>query len=353
MQIERRSARPTSASSVEPTPAPTPAPRVRINTDDDAPVRRPSTARCAPRLSTVTKKKNSFAEFLHKKAEQKRLEDFQRKQEDVVQPEQAPVVIVKNTTKAQKLVVRDLEEVRRIFNTFDADQSGAIEPAEFLPLLSRLMGQPQSEMDKAVVWQCWESMDEDGSGQITFDEFEKWYCDTFGCSPKDHTEDFTADQVPMEQKEIRLIAKTLGLDNVQTEELWKKFKALDADNSGSLEFEEFKVLMNQKMSEASKGKKSKDDCTQVGDRMMKQFWADIDADKSGNVTFAEFATWYVKMFVNGAGGDPLESYYDLVGRNHREIQIDRMNGNGRRSSTRTKAKAFWRDEADDGADKLE
>jgi Ca2+-binding EF-hand superfamily protein len=245
------------------------------------------------------------------------------------------------------MVVRDLEEVRRIFNTFDADQSGAIEPAEFLPLLSRLMRQPQSEMDKAVVWQCWESMDEDGSGQITFDEFEKWYCETFGCEPTDHTEDFSADLVPVEQKEIRQIAKKLGLDNVQTEELWKKFKALDEDNSGSLEFEEFKVLMNQKINPG----KSKDDCTQVSEKMMKQFWADIDSDKSGAVTFSEFATWYVKMFMNGAGSDPLESYYDLVGRNHNAIVLDRMRGNKRAS--RAGPKAFWRDEADDGADKLE
>ncbi|CAK0889903.1 unnamed protein product, partial [Prorocentrum cordatum] len=190
-------------SSTSEASEPMPTPRVRIHTDGDsrrdsgrrssggssAPPgerRRPSTARATLRLQ-AKKKKSSFAEFLDRRAQQQRLEDLQRLQEVVAEPEQAPIVIVKNTTKAQKMVVRDLEEVRRIFNTFDADQSGAIEPAEFLPLLSRLMRQPQSEMDKAVVWQCWEGMDEDGSGQITFDEFEKWYCDTFGCSPTDHT----------------------------------------------------------------------------------------------------------------------------------------------------------------------
>ncbi|CAK0856121.1 unnamed protein product [Prorocentrum cordatum] len=65
----------------------------------------------------------------------------------------------------------------------------------------------------------------------------------------------------------------------------------------------------------------------------------------------DVASRYVKMFMNGVGSDPLESYYDLVGRNHREILVDRMNG--RKRSTRSGAKAFWRDEAEDGAGKLE
>merc|ERR1712083_765335 len=79
------------------------------------------------------KKESTFDQWLKRKTVQEK--DLKRQLENVQQPEAGAPNIVKSTKKSQKLVVRDLEEVRRIFNSFDEDKSGAIEPPEFLPLL--------------------------------------------------------------------------------------------------------------------------------------------------------------------------------------------------------------------------
>merc|ERR1719191_1781825 len=84
-----------------------------------------------------------------------------------------------NKPSKRKTIVKDVAEIRRLFNQFDTDESGSIEPREFLPLLSTLLKRPKSEMDAREVWQHWDSVDTDGSGSITFDEFSTWYCNTF------------------------------------------------------------------------------------------------------------------------------------------------------------------------------
>eukprot|EP00971_Amphidinium_carterae_P224623 4456100-Amphidinium_carterae.1 len=65
-------------------------------------------------------------------------------------PEEADQLLAETAPRkshASHLAVKDIEEVRRLFQEFDVDSSGYIDRREFVPLLSKLMRQPISEMN--------------------------------------------------------------------------------------------------------------------------------------------------------------------------------------------------------------
>lgn len=222
-------------------------------------------------------------------------------------------MLARGSKKAARRVVRDITEVRRIFNYFDSDGSGTIEPAEFVPMLSRLMRQPASEMDMSEVWKSWEIVDSDGSGYITFDEFHSWYCDTFGIDGMpDFTDFINKDIVPESEKAIREVAKKLGEDSCQVEKMWKEFHKLDGDGSGVLEYPEFEKLMSHTL---APGERNPD----IPKKVLHMFWLDIDSDCSGGITFEEFATWYNKFFQGSM--TPMEQYYHTVGAGFRRVSL--------------------------------
>eukprot|EP00747_Dinoflagellata_sp_TGD_P078517 gnl/TRDRNA2_/TRDRNA2_160104_c3_seq1.p1 gnl/TRDRNA2_/TRDRNA2_160104_c3~~gnl/TRDRNA2_/TRDRNA2_160104_c3_seq1.p1 ORF type:complete len:694 (-),score=100.85 gnl/TRDRNA2_/TRDRNA2_160104_c3_seq1:128-2209(-) len=234
------------------------------------------------------------------------------------------------SNKAAKKVTRDMTEIRRIFNEFDKDQSGHIDPQEFPPLLSRLMRQPTSEMDMSEVWSHWNAIDEDGSGHVSLDEFQTWYCEKFhiDCCP-DFTEFITRTLVPEDQRCIREVARNLKVDNVEIEKIWSKFVKLDQDSSGTIDRSEFGELVSQQLTAFTYGRAT--GCTskkgpggaqqlQVPEKMLDKFWNDIDADGSGQVTFEEFAHWYVKVFISDIS--PMEQYYQSLGSGYRSHCLD-------------------------------
>jgi Ca2+-binding EF-hand superfamily protein len=272
----------------------------------------------------------------HEEQERKDLEDALRQQEEETEEPKVQLTMSVTSKKSNRKVIRDMEEVKRIFATFDTDKSGLIEPAEFLPLLSQLLKQPLCELDKDRVWTCWDEMDEDGSGHINFDEFVAWYGDSFGVSTLfiDRTDFFNEDLIGEVDKEIRKIGKDLGLDTLEIEKIHKRFSQLDEDGSGRLEFQEFKVLMMRLLSQEG-------DSAEVPQKVLLRFWGEIDLDQSGEISFEEFARWYVRCFAGGK--NPLESFYDALGRHNRKSIIDNVleckrSGGG---------EAFWRQDGED------
>jgi len=234
--------------------------------------------------------------------------------------------LLRSSRKDAKRVVRDISEVRRIFQHFDEDQSGQIEPAEFVHLLAKLLKQPVSEIDPTEVWRSWDMVDTDGSGTITFDEFAMWYCETFSVDTiSDLTNFFSQDIIPETEKMIREVAKTLGQDNVRIEKIWNEFNKLDDDNSGSLEYAEFSRLM---LNELKRGTTAADPPQKV----LQKFWLDVDADNSGSVNFQEFAAWYLKFFHGDIS--PMEQYYHMLGKGYRRASFVALQEGNPRYQTR-------------------
>lgn len=245
--------------------------------------------------------------------EKNALRQEQAKERGATDQVDGPQMLKKGTDKADSKVVKDIMEVRRIFSYFDSDQSGTIEPSEFLKLLARLMGQPSGAIDTAEVCRHWDLVDTDANGTITFDEFQAWYCPTFGVNClADLTDFITSDIVSDEEKVIRDVAKSLGRDNVTIEKIYREFSSLDDDNSGSLEKPEFEKLMQQTISPSPKS-------PDIPKKVIDRFWMDIDADCSGAVCFKEFASWYLKFFHSDIS--PMEQYYQSMGAGFRQVDF--------------------------------
>lgn len=207
--------------------------------------------------------------------------------------------------KASQRIVRDSSEIAQIFSLFDTDHSGTIEPYEFMPLVAKLMRQPLSSLNKDEVWATWDLVDSDGSGTLSYEEFYRWYCEAFGVDSSTDFRSFISDEiVPPEQRRLRAVAGHLGIDFVEIEKIWKEFRDIDADSSGSLDYEEFKVLILQQLSGGPGS-------PEVPARVVDKFWMEVDTDCSGSITFEEFAAWYLKFFKSDVS--PMERYYQVLG----------------------------------------
>eukprot|EP00746_Dinoflagellata_sp_MGD_P143812 gnl/MRDRNA2_/MRDRNA2_76596_c0_seq1.p1 gnl/MRDRNA2_/MRDRNA2_76596_c0~~gnl/MRDRNA2_/MRDRNA2_76596_c0_seq1.p1 ORF type:complete len:912 (+),score=154.65 gnl/MRDRNA2_/MRDRNA2_76596_c0_seq1:99-2834(+) len=96
-----------------------------------------------------------------------------------------------------------------------------------------------------------------------------------------------------EELEIRDLAKKHGIQILQVEKMKKQFDGFDGNASGAISFDEFKGLMIALM----QAKEESD----VPPRRIEFFWQMVDADQSGTVEFEEFLTWsmaYFDMFDN-------------------------------------------------------
>ncbi|CAE8598842.1 unnamed protein product, partial [Polarella glacialis] len=163
-----------------------------------------------------------------------------------------------------------------------------------------------------------DEIDEDGSGSVTFEEFQAWYSKVFNVEINpDRTDFITIDIVPADQRMLREVSKKLSLDNLKVESLWKEFKKLDQDSSGSLDQEEFKVIVQQILSPTN----PRADKVEVPEKVMHKFWIEVDTDNSGSVNFEEFAAWYMKCFDGSAS--PMEQYYSKLGSNFRTTVVER------------------------------
>jgi len=255
-------------------------------------------------------------------AQEKKIEEDARQGANKLK-EQAAKIENDRTSKlvsekvAQK-VVKDQALIKRIFDLFDVDQSGSLSPSEFPPVLAMLLQIPEQEIDNNEVWKNWDEIDEDGSGSVTFEEFQAWYSKVFNVEINpDRTDFITIDIVPADQRMLREVSKKLSLDNLKVESLWKEFKKLDQDSSGSLDQEEFKVIVQQILSPTN----PRADKVEVPEKVMHKFWIEVDTDNSGSVNFEEFAAWYMKCFDGSAS--PMEQYYSKLGSNFRTTVVER------------------------------
>jgi Ca2+-binding EF-hand superfamily protein len=319
LPASRRRSTPAQIVTDEPVPAAgeEPMPTRKASLTASQGLARPAWPPETPCASTKAGKKSesNFDKWVCKVRASIAVQKIQEVSKDVDKAErkkrEEPQALFTKSTKStkKKRIISDLTEVRRIFDSFDQDQSGYIEPHEFLPLLAKLLRHPQSEIDKTEVWRNWDAVDQDGSGQISYDEFQRWYCEKFGIiEMPDFRSYFSDDIVTDDQKQIRMVAKNIGVDALLIERIWHDFKSLDNDDSGRLEFDEFKRLVQRQLAPST-------DSPEVPHKVIEKFWMDIDADGSGNVNFEEFATWYLKFFVGDIS--PMEHYYQLLGSGYR------------------------------------
>lgn len=144
----------------------------------------------------------------------------------------------------------DLEktQVGHTFDAFDSDKSGHISKDEFHSLLNRLgADMADSKFDQLV-----QSLDTDGDGTVTRDEFIHWYQyhsehdhislseraeDLFEMFDENHSGEITLGEL-----KARLDSLNMGFT---TDEIGAILNILDHDRSGSVSLEEFEVLLHE------------------------------------------------------------------------------------------------------------
>lgn len=143
----------------------------------------------------------------------------------------------------------------RIFHQFDRDNSGYID-----------VGELQTMAYHFGVWLSGDAlhialmiMDRDGNGEISYEEFLHWYKNS----------DFSSLRIDDETLERRSIASII-------------FKRHDLDNSGSIDKDEFAGMYAEMISEG------------VTSESLEAVMAAIDVDNDGHIQFNEFTAWLDK-----------------------------------------------------------
>jgi len=74
----------------------------------------------------------------------------------------------------------DVERIKVVFDGFDEDGSGCIDEQEFADLLAKLMNVSDlSDVPASLFQRYWSEVDDDGSGEVDFEEFLVWYYTKF------------------------------------------------------------------------------------------------------------------------------------------------------------------------------
>lgn len=142
----------------------------------------------------------------------------------------------------------EMTEVGHTFDAFDTDKSGTISKDEFHSLLTRLGAKIEDHKFDQLV----QSLDEDGDGSVTRDEFINWYqyqSEHDGISLEERADDLFEMFDENESGEITLGEFKRRLDTLNmgftTDEIGAILNALDRDRSGSVSRHEFIELLHK------------------------------------------------------------------------------------------------------------
>uniref|UniRef100_A0A1I7ZF32 Troponin C n=1 Tax=Steinernema glaseri TaxID=37863 RepID=A0A1I7ZF32_9BILA len=153
------------------------------------------------------------------------------------------------TDAVEQLTAEQIEQFRKFFDMFDKEKKGYIRSTQVGQVL-RTMGQAFEDRD---LKQLIKQFDTDGSGEIEFEEFTAM-CANFVVNDSDNAglEEELRDAFRLYDKEgngyinvsdLRDILRALD-DNVSEEELDEMITEIDADGSGTVDFDEFMEMMS-------------------------------------------------------------------------------------------------------------
>ena len=141
----------------------------------------------------------------------------------------------------------EIEEIKEAFDIFDVDRSGAISVQELLNAM-RSLG---FDTKNPAIFQMIADMDEDGNGEIEFEEFLDMM--TARISDRNTKEDLErvfklfddkrTGQITVDN--LRRVAKELGED-IPEEELKEIILRADLDGDGRLSFDDFYAVITKK-----------------------------------------------------------------------------------------------------------
>ncbi|GAB2294309.1 hypothetical protein Dimus_028519 [Dionaea muscipula] len=141
------------------------------------------------------------------------------------------------------LDLQNTEEVKKIFDRFDANGDGLISATELANVLSAL-GTVTSEEEAQRMM---EEMDTDRDGFVNLEEFAE-FCgkkDSGDSELKDAFDKYDQDKNGLiSAAELHLVLTRLG-ERCSVQDCGRMIQSFDSDGDGNINFDEFKKMMNK------------------------------------------------------------------------------------------------------------
>lgn len=180
-------------------------------------------------------------------------------------------------SKKHDLPVAQVRSRLAEFNAVDHDGDGTLSGSEFEQVIRNCCGLPSGEpIPHHLMPDNFSQADTEGNGSIDFEEFLLWYLN--------HA---FAEEVMVpepQEREIRRIARENDLPLPDVEEVKNIFDRFDMNKSGGISEEEFRKVVVSLLGAQSR--------TDVPHSVLARYWAEANADGSGELKFAEFLLWY-------------------------------------------------------------
>ncbi|KAF1872892.1 hypothetical protein Lal_00015997 [Lupinus albus] len=145
------------------------------------------------------------------------------------------------TTESIYLQDMNVDELKRVFSSFDANGDGKISITE-LDTVLRSLG---SAVSAAELQRVMEDLDTDHDGFINFSEFGAFCRSDGGASElRDAFDLYDQDKNGLiSASELHLVLNRLGM-KCSVEECHSMIKSVDSDGDGNVNFDEFKKMMS-------------------------------------------------------------------------------------------------------------
>lgn len=91
-----------------------------------------------------------------------------------------------------------------------------------------------------------------------------------------------------EDREFREFTRARGINLIAAEEIRSQFVKFDTNQSGTIEYEEFKEVIKCLLQAKT--------VSDIPDNRCKHFWNEVDSDNSGTVSLEEFVLWFHTLF---------------------------------------------------------
>lgn len=201
----------------------------------------------------------------------------------------------------------DVNVLKRVFDVFDVDGSGTLDPSEFEEAVRKLLQlqlkteQVPDERVRSVCDMYWFEASVLGGAKETvkFIDFLHWY----------EQHGFTQEFVLSEDEQlVRKMAKKHGVSTWYVDRMKRCFDNFDEGCTGEIDFETFKKILHQILQVPTS--------MEIPPSRLQHFWAEIDIDNSGKAVFEEFLQWWLKYFeaediVSSRKANNLEDFYKI------------------------------------------
>lgn len=187
--------------------------------------------------------------------------------------------------KKTGLSIDEVHDKMKDFMYCDQGGNGSLSLQEFEAAVRVICNvRPDEDVPKHLLQSSMRTCDADADGQVSFEEYVVWSMEVA------YAEEVLVPNAG--ERILRNLAREHGFRITDVEKVKVIFDEFDIDGSGNIENEEFFNVIMKLMNVKNPSDVSK--------KRLQRYWAEVDTDRSGEVTFEEFFLWYTRIG-GGAG----------------------------------------------------